>query len=401
MKGRIVLKFYYYKETAFRRSFLADKEKKSIFRSNRVRAAVFLCLIAVIFLLLNKVFCFADAEKTNTIFEQFYATEEDTVDMVYFGTSATQRAFVVPWAYHNYGVAAFSVGTGRQPFVLTRYLMEEAEKTQDPKLFIVELRGICKGPDDIKDVPVRRVIDNMKNSRTKYDAVKCVTEYASNGENSVDDDVLSYFVPLIKYHGRWNPSKQPDYTPNVFYYHGYTVDCGVCYKLREIFPFDFTDEAIPVAPEEEEVLNELLDYCDSLDAEVLFVVSPYEATEAGMRKLNYAQKIVEDRGYEVLNFLSRDMQKKIGVADKTSYYNREHLNLYGSLLYTDFLSQYIQKNYGIPDRRGDGVHDSWEADYQSMKKTMEETPDYVEKLAEMKKGLKALNETNVDEVLQF
>ena len=85
--------------------------------------------------------------------------------------------------------------------------MKEALKTQKPKLFIVELRGTCQSKDTIWDVAVRRMVDNMKMSRNKIDAIQEVIDYSEGGKNSIDTSGWSYYVPFLKYHSRWKERK--------------------------------------------------------------------------------------------------------------------------------------------------------------------------------------------------
>ena len=147
-----------------------------------MRTVVFLCLILLITLGFNQFLGFADAEESEHIMDEFYEQKENSVDVIYFGTSASQRAYVVPKAYHDDGIAAYTMACGTQPFVLTKYLMKEALKTQKPKLFIVELRGTCQDKDSLWDVAVRRMVDNMKMSQNKIDTIQAVIDYAEGGE---------------------------------------------------------------------------------------------------------------------------------------------------------------------------------------------------------------------------
>ena len=220
---------------------MAGKKKKKLITKNAVKAAAFLCLIALVVLGCNHIFGFADAEHTEHIMKEFYQQDKDTVDVVYFGTSASQRAYVVPLAFHEDGVACYTMASGTQPFILTEYLMKEALKTQHPKLFIVELRGTCQDKDSVWDVAERRIVDNMKLSQNKIDTIRTVIDYAEGGSNTIDLTGRSYILPLLKYHGRWNPSKQPKYWGNIDYYQGYTLDYGVCFKTKKVSsrPMDF------------------------------------------------------------------------------------------------------------------------------------------------------------------
>ena len=332
-----------------------------------------MCLVILSVWICFNIFDYADAEHTNIIMEEFYAQDDNTADVIYFGASGTQRSYIIPKAFNDYGIAAYSIASGTQPFVLTKYLMEEAQKTQSPKLFVVDLRRTCDDKDSLWDVAVRRVVDNMKLSSNKVKAVKAVIEFAEGGENNIDETGWSYYVPFLKYHDRWNPSKQPKYSENIDYYKGYTMDWGVCFKATEVQSLPYSDDTARISKESEKALNDLLDYCDDLDVEVLFVASPYESSEYGMERINYSQKICEERGYTVLNFLSPEKKAEIGLDDRYCYYNREHLNFYGSNKYTDYLSKYFKAHYDIPDRRGDERYESWAKEYDRLMNNLDTT----------------------------
>ena len=73
----------------------------------------------------------------------------------------------------------------------------------------------------------------------------------------------------------------------------------------------------------------------------------------------------------MLNFLPVEQREMLGLNDKDSYYNREHLNYNGSLMYTDYLSKYIKEHYGVSDRRGDSRYDSWEKQYDRLMENLD------------------------------
>lgn len=348
---------------------MSAKEDKGIFRSNILRTVIFCILIITVVAVCAMTFSFRDSERSNTVLDEYYEQEEDTVDCVFLGSSATYRSWIVPRAYERNGIASYSLSTGTQPFVMTEYLMKEALKTQNVKLFVIELRGIAKGPEDIVDVAVRRIVDNMRPSINRYAAINGVLEYA-DGKGNLDDTGLSYYFPLLKYHSLWNPSKQPHYI-KTDYYQGYAVEDGVSFSVVPIFPMEYNEKKQPIAENTKKVLYSLLDYCDNIDAQVLFVISPYQASVQGMGKINYAKNIVEKRGYYVLNCLPSDTRDKIGLNDDTCYYNTSHLNYHGATLYTDYLADYLQKNYGLEDRRGDKRYSRWDNSYDKLMKDLD------------------------------
>ena len=120
---------------------------------------------------------------------------------------------------------------------------------------------------------------------------------------------------------------------------GWSPNAGYTFKVKKITPVPYDDHTQQIDPPTEEVLVDLLDYCDTLtDTKVLFVMPPYQASEEGIGKMNYAKNIVESRGYEVLNMLPAEAREGIGLNDNSCYYNREHLNyLWISHIYEIFL----------------------------------------------------------------
>ena len=348
---------------------MAGEKAKKILSNNAIRALVFMVLIVVSLVICSHILDFEDAERSETVVDEYYELDADTVDCIYLGSSSTQRAFVTPVAFHDDGVAAYSYTCGTQPFVLTKFLIEETLKTQDPKVVIVELRGACKSADELSNVAARRMLDNMKPSMNRYRAIRYMLDYASQGDNEVDSTGLSYYFPIIQYHSRWNPSKTPHYL-DLDYYKGYGIDPDWTFRIEKIDPPKHTVQALPIAPEAEKVLADLLDYCDGIKTQVLFVVSPYEASLEEMQKINTCVGMVRERGYECLDFLREEEREAVGLQDDTCYYNREHLSYYGALKYTHFISRHIRDNYGVGDRREDPACAGWRDDHKRLEKNL-------------------------------
>lgn len=331
-----------------------------------IRCIVFLIILVCIVGYLMCVFSYPETSGSAHIFNTFYNEEENSLDGVYLGASSSYRFWIAPMAYKQHGYALTSLATAGQTLTLSRYLMEEVEKTQNPKLYVIELRSTYKTASSMTDALIRRVTDNMKPSLTRRKAIDYSLEYASHGENDVTDP-LDYYFPIIKYHERWdgeltkedimlteleNPCKGFILTKHAFIQNSQSAA-------------SFTREIVPLDPHTEQVLTELLDYCDSIDAEVLFVLSPYSATEKMVVKLNAAAALVESRGYPVLNFNSREMVDEVGINYNTDFYDNRHTNSMGAEKYTTWLASYIAENYDLEDHRGQAGYESWEESFQN------------------------------------
>lgn len=394
-----------------------------------LRAVIFAVAAALVFLYLNAVFTIPNSDPNRRIFNAFYAEEKDTIDVVYLGTSATNRYFIGPLAYEETGLAEFDLAAMGMPLIFVQNLMKEVEKTQDPELYIIELRGVLKGREDITDAHIRRITDSMHISSNKYDTIKLALEYAGGSDaessdaesdtsggagddsgtaddvsskasdadgssgssggdgsdagdesgqtmflsgGSVDDGLLDYYVPILKYHNRITAG---NLTPkDIFLWRsknkvkGYVIGPKTLTSKAQKKPV-YSDERAALEPETEQTLNELLDYCDSLgdDKQVLFVLSPYSMKSGEAEKFNTAADIVQSRGYDILNCNQPEIAKEIGLDWKKDFYNSKHVNYMGAEKYTKYLTEYISEHYDLPDRRGDEKYESWSKAYEHYK----------------------------------
>ena len=106
------------------------------------------------------------------------------------------------------------------------------------------------------------------------------------------------------------------------------------------------------------VLNDLLDYCDKLDKDVLFVVCPYEITQVDKSKYNTISEIIESRGYQFID--TNEYYEEMGIDYSKDFYNGDHP--FGAKKFTEFLERYICENYRMPDHRRDEKYNSWNED---------------------------------------
>lgn len=357
---------------------MASKINKALKEKNWLRAVIFLIIAAFLFIYLNRVFTIANSDSNRQIFNGFYAQEEETIDVMYIGTSATNRYFIPPKAYHDEGIAGFNLATMGLPMMFVPNLIEEVEKTQSPQLYIIELRNVLKTKNEITDAHIRRVTDSMHVSQNKYDALDKALQYTegATGElSNIDEGTLDYLVPIVKYHSRITTG---DITPLDFLpwktenkTKGYVLSDLTCQQVPQKEPV-YSDDKAELAPEMEQAVLDVLDSCDEMDAEVLFVLSPYAMRKGVQEKFNTAIDMVEARGYTVLDFNHPQVTEAMGIDWEKDFYNSKHVNYVGAEKYTAYLDTYLKEHYDLPDRRDDAKYDSWADSY-------EEYLDYVAK----------------------
>ena len=324
-----------------------------------VRVILFIALLVVCVLFAQTKLSYDDELMTQHFLQDYYELEQDTVDVICTGTSAVQRGWLVPTIYEKYGIASYSLSSASQPFCLTKHIMKEALKTQHPKLFLIDIRSAIETPSELEEAKVRRVTDNMKESLNRIDAINTLREFASHGKNNIDINDVSLYVKIARYHSLADPNNRPKYL-GVEYFGGFAYYEPSNFNIVPMEHVGVVTDRAPINKYAEAALNDLLDYCDSIDAEVLFTLIPYAGGEEELAKINTAIDMVKARGYECLNFLQEPLRSEIGVDFDKFFYNERHTNLYGSNQYVNYIATYIKDKYDIPDRRGDSKYALWQ-----------------------------------------
>ena len=122
-----------------------------------------------------------------------YSLEDpESLDVVVLGASEVYSGFNAPEFYKKTGVTSYPYEGN--PATLWKYELKEILHTQIPKLLIVEMNGAVYDEDMLyKEASIRYLSDNMTLMKEKRDLV---SRYGS-------EDPLSYYFPIMKYHGEW------------------------------------------------------------------------------------------------------------------------------------------------------------------------------------------------------
>ena len=343
---------------------------KTFFENKAVRVVVFIIIATMLFMYLNRVFYIGNSSFGKQTFNEFYSEQQDTIDVLYLGTSATNRYFIPPVAYNEEGIAAFDLATMGFPMFLIPDVIDEVEKTQSPKLYIIELRNVLSNKELITEGHVSRVIGSMQESENKNEAIDKAIDYTEGAAREfgcIDRGSFDDLVPIVKYHGKYSAG---EITPEDFLpwevrnkAKGYILSRSG--RAQEAFsPPVYSNKYEPLAPEMKDALNAVLDRCDELEAEVLFVFAPYAMRGNEQAKFNTAIDMVESRGYTVLDCNQEDVTNEMGIDWKSDLYDNKHVNFVGAEKYTKYLLDYLMANYDLPDRRGDAKWNSWADAYE-------------------------------------
>ena len=307
-------------------------------------------------------------------FSGFYAEKDHTLDIVMIGSSPVFPYYAAPKLWGETGIAMYPLSSNVQRPAAMKYLVEEAEKTQSPQLYIFEMRMFTMEDEGLTDnmAYTRGVTDNMKYSCNRVRTIRALVP------RDDEEGRLSYYLDIMKYHTNWKMLTLPSEWANMAYH-----------KTNPLKGFEFKDEVGPqprpdcgnaageqaMPPEQEAYLRDLLTLQQE-GKEALFIVSPYGESLKEQQMYNYMEGIVSSYGYSFLNM--NNHYGEIGIIFEEDFADYgSHTNAIGAEKCSGFLREYLQEHYEFADKRGQEEYRSWDAAYTLWMSRMEEAREII------------------------
>ncbi len=295
----------------------------------------------------------------------FYAEADQSLDMVYIGGSACYAFWEPLSAWEEYGFTSYDFAVDALQPQSVKYMLKEIRKTQAPQLYVIDVRPFQYGNElneeenviNMKRVaPFRNLSDNMKLSANR---VELIRQWAPEQEEE-----WTYQFDIAKYHSNLQALISLE-NWNFIFNQKYLYTKGFDY-YTQMNPVSFEDmrgvtAELPLEEAVDTLFVDLLEYCKEEGLQVLFIVHAYCNTDTDQQKYNYMEKKIGEYGFGFLNV--NDYFYEIGLDTETDFQDVNHVNLLGADKYTDFLADYIDKNYDLPDKRKDSGYVRWNRDY--------------------------------------
>ena len=328
-------------------------------KSEKLKIVVFAAVVAVLYLVLQKAVTDPDSRNFQWV-QGFYEEQEESLDAVYIGSSNCYAFWNTLVAWEEYGITVWPYATNSQPFIAAEYLIKEVRKTQPDTLFIINTSTLSGEDVDFK--ALHYLLDYMPFSLNKL----ALTNYLCDVADFTLSESVEYYLPMVRYHSRWNELKAYDFNRTTDVYKGASM-----YMDYKEFSNDITAEYIttedcagfdvPQIPQYIlDALESLFTYIDSEGVEVLFVSVPRaEDSEEDFLLIKEVNDYIAENGYDVMYM--HDNLDEIGIDTATDFYNYTHTNIHGSIKFTHYLSKYIVEKYSLESKRGQPEYADWEA----------------------------------------
>lgn len=282
----------------------------------------------------------------------------DPQDVIFIGDCEIYEGFVPVVLYEEYGITSYLRGSSQQTVWQSYHILAETLQRQKPRAVVFNVLSL-KYDSTPKEEISRMSLEDMRFSKHKLNAIiDSMTE---------DESLLSYFLPILRYHSRWNELDGDDFA------HAFNKHIDITHQgylmQTDIVPVDETtpqtpdiliDTALP--SRSMEYLDKMTALCRENDVELILVKAPtnsvkyYWYEEWDEQVVDYAEK----NGLAYYSMIG--LEEEIGLDYTTDTYDKGlHLNVYGAEKVTKYFGAILSQKHNMPDHRGEDTLDSlWE-----------------------------------------
>ena len=325
-------------------------------KKNFFKITAFLLAVVFTFLSFYNVYSFKYLDSVFKM-KMFYEQEDNTVDVLVLGSSHIYQGFNTAVLWKEYGYAAYNLCGAAQPLWNTYYYLEEALKTQNPQVIILDVFTLSyTGEYGDTSYAIKNTY-GLKWSQTKIDAIKTSFDMEKAG--------YQYFFEVLQYHSKYSDLKKTDFYPYQANKEMYENHKGFyCYynsaavKEKDLTGVEVYNE---ISEKNEEYLRKIIELAQSKNIPLIATVIPYDADIFHEGLYNTVQLIFDEYNVPFYNFVT-DYKDVLAIDFKTDFADSQHLNHLGNTKVTHFFGDLLSANYDVPDRRGDPLYSSWDSD---------------------------------------
>lgn len=349
--------------------------------------ALLIPIAVMVFFAQNNLFYHAD-HSTERV-RDFYKEAPNSLDVVILGASDVYNAYSPAYAYEYAGFTSYPYAWSAIPANLYKPALKEILSRQNPQLILIEIDGFVKDQEAYlsDESKLRTFAENIPMSLNRLGAI-----WNFNCENK-----LSCVIPFFKYHGDWTLDNEE--LAERFRECRASADKPAMLKgattltlVETEWPeFDALGDttATELDPLGEELLIELMDFCRQQQLDnVVFVRFPHklmnEQRYNRFTRANRAGQIIEEYGFPFLNLEHRAEEMLLDF--ECDFYDSDHMNIYGQLKLTEYLSTLLVDEYGLePMQQMPENQAHWDACIPYSNAYVEIAYEYIEELFEGKR----------------
>jgi len=250
--------------------------------------------------------------------------------------------------WEEYGIPSYIRGNAKQLMWHSYAMLEDALRYETPKVVVLSVLAMMYGEPTGDIEPYNRMaLDGLRWSRAKYGAVKASV--------LPEESIASYFLPLLRFHGRWSELDRTDWQ---YFFTRRQVGIAGFVMRSDVLPVDWIPDPKRLRNYEfGDIAWAYLEKITALCAEngiqlVLFKapsLTPHWYAQWDEQIAQYARK----HGLPYLNALEKNEEIGLDYAQDT-YDAGLHLNRQGAEKMARYLGGYLRAQCpALGGRRGD------------------------------------------------
>ncbi len=318
-------------------------KKKTVFK--RIIGIVLLLVVLFAFVFVMEEYVTKREGNEPLRLRAFYLEPRNSLDVVAMGSSEIQFGYAAPEVYRTTGIVSYPFAFSVNPAPLWKYELAEIQRTQSPKVLMVDINGcIYKDDENIHSkAALYRLLEGIPLSINKLRLIRDMEK----------DHPLECVFPIIKYHGNWTRFSMDDAKDwRMIKEEGYAPIRGTRARLyRKKLPDGGIHEAdsktAALHPDGEKALREFLEECRKSDIEnILFINYPHVlAGDDGyerQKRCNTAAGIIREAGFDYLDLLSQ-----VDLDPELDFFDTDHVSATGQRKVSQYLGKYLQEKYDL------------------------------------------------------
>lgn len=304
---------------------------------------------------------------TTAVMDGFYELDNNSIDVLFLGSSQIMTAVSPMQLYDKTGVPSYSLGTEQQNLVTSYYLLKEALQYQQPKAVVLDVLFMYSYYGDSalnsKEEFVRKTFDYMKWSPNKWEAVQTLCTLDEQHE------IQNYLFPFLRYHSRWSDLSLSDFTylfrNKANPQKGFSI--ATLKENLDFRGFTLSDSSAAAVPSETMALyfEKIAALCAENDISLILIKTPRGNGSFSEAEHKGIQMLADQHGLDFIDFNEKTLFDQIGFHPETDYMDVSHVNYYGAVKITEYLSEYLSEEFNFENKKEVPGYEQWNTDLEA------------------------------------
>lgn len=295
---------------------------------------------ALVFLSAQSIFIPKFADGGTVIMNDYNRLDKNSVDVLFMGSSQCFRFVNAKQLTDEFGISSFVYGASHLFVSITPYYLEEALKTQTPKLIMFEVGRMFVSNADIQEKDIAWIYGCMQPSTAKYKSL------CSTFDGDQLKALMYTYFPLFAYHDRWESITAEDMvlSINPDKYAGVSLNGYIPRTTTQAVTIDYFDGSPitekPIPKENIEAIRQIVKRCRELNIKLVFFKTPVPSWTRS--EAESIKRFMEENSLEYFDMY--DVYDEIGLDPERDFHDDAHVNTSGAEKVTKCLAGYLKES---------------------------------------------------------